>query len=93
VYSFFQNYASEDEQSRLDFLKCQDLTAKAFFVHKSSVSQIFRDGKKSSAQGDPVFVSTRKKINMPKKVTNLDNFPKDVVHRTVLVFSDIEFHQ
>jgi hypothetical protein len=41
-----------------------------------------------SAQGDPVFVSPRKKINMPKKVTNLDDFNKDVVRRTVLDFYD-----
>jgi transposase len=35
------------------------------------------------------MVSSRKEINMPKKkVTNLDDFNKDVVRRTVLDFYD-----
>jgi hypothetical protein len=33
----------KDEQSRLNFSKCQDLTTEACSVHKSSVSQICRD--------------------------------------------------
>jgi hypothetical protein len=66
VHSFFKKYASQDERNRLNFWKCQDLTAEACGIHKSSVSRICRDAKKSSAQGDPVFVSPRKKIYMPK---------------------------
>jgi hypothetical protein len=87
VHSFLKKYASVDERSRLNFSKCQDLTAKAYGVHKSTVSKICGDAKKFSSQGDPVFVSPRKKINMPKEVTNLDNFNKDV-RRTVLDFYD-----
>jgi hypothetical protein len=67
VHSSFKMCASEDERSRLNFSKCQDLTAEACGVHKSNISRICRDAKKSSAQGNPVFVSPRKKINMPKK--------------------------
>jgi hypothetical protein len=78
VYSFFQKYACEDEQSKLNSLKCQDLPANARGIHKSGVSYVFRDANKSSAQGNPVFVSPSNKINMPKKVKNLDDFHKDV---------------
>jgi hypothetical protein len=67
VYSFFKKYKPEDERSRLNFSKCQVLIAKAYGVHKSSVSWICRDTKKSSTQEDPVFVLLRKKINMQKK--------------------------
>jgi hypothetical protein len=88
AHSFFKMYASEDKRNRLNFSKCQDLTAEECGIHKSSVSRICRDAKKSSAQGDPVFVSPRKKINMQKKVTNLEDFNKDVVRRTVLDFYD-----
>jgi hypothetical protein len=87
VHSFLKRYASEDEQNRLNSSKCQDLTAEACGVHKSGVSRICRDAKKYSAQKDSVFVSPRKKINLPKKVTNLDDFKKDV-RRTVLDFYD-----
>jgi hypothetical protein len=90
VYSFLKKYASEDVRSKLNSSKCQDITAEACGVYKSSVSRICRDAKKSNAQGDPVFVSPRNKINMPKKVTNLDDFNKDVVRRTVLDFYDRE---
>jgi hypothetical protein len=40
VHSFFKKYASDDERCRLNFSKCQDLTAEACGVHKSSVSRI-----------------------------------------------------
>jgi hypothetical protein len=67
MYSFFKKYESEDGQSRLNLSKCQDLAAEACGVHKSNVSLICRDTKKSGAQGESVSVSPRKKINMAKK--------------------------
>jgi hypothetical protein len=47
-------------------MKCKDLTAKACGIQKSSVSLNLRDAKKSSAQGDPVFV-TQKENQHAKK--------------------------
>jgi hypothetical protein len=67
AYSFFKKYESEDERSRLNFSKYQVLIAEAYGIHKSSVSWICRDTKKSSTQEDPVFVSFSKKIKMQKR--------------------------
>jgi hypothetical protein len=88
VYSFFKKYAYEDERSRLHFSKCQDPTAEACGVHKSSVSRICRDAKKSNAEGDTVFCVTQKEKQHAKKVTNLDDFSKDVLRRTMLDLYD-----
>jgi hypothetical protein len=52
---------SEDQRSRLNNLKCRGLIGKACGIHKSGVSQIYRDVKKSIAQRDPVFVLPRNK--------------------------------
>jgi hypothetical protein len=65
VQSFIKKYASEDERNRLNFSKCQDLTAEACGIHKSSVSRVCREAKKFNDQRDPVFVSPRKKFNVP----------------------------
>jgi hypothetical protein len=44
--------------------------------------------KNLSAQGCPVFVSLRRKINTPEKVTKPGNFHKHTVYRTMLDFCD-----
>jgi hypothetical protein len=66
-------------------LTCQDLAAKACGVHKSSVSQISTDIRKSTAQRDQLHHPERK--SACQKATNLYNFCKDV-HRIVLGFYD-----
>jgi hypothetical protein len=43
VYRLVQKRACEDERSRYNFSKCQDLTAEACDDHKLSISQICRD--------------------------------------------------
>jgi hypothetical protein len=73
AHSFLKKYVSEDERSRLNFSKCQDLTAEACGVHKSSVSRICGDAKKSSARGDSVFVTQKenqhaKKSDKPRQL-------------------------
>ena len=40
------------------------------------------------SRGSPKFLSPRKRLNITSKVTDLDDFEKDVVQRTVLEFYD-----
>lgn len=89
VYSFFKRYESEENRRNLDFSKCQELTAEACSVSVSTVSRICREAKKAEIQGAPqLFVSPRKHINTPKRVTNLDDFEKDIFRRTIFDFYD-----
>jgi hypothetical protein len=63
---------SEEKRSRLDLPKCQDLTAEACYVSKSTVSCVCREAKKGKEEGTKkLFLSPRKHINIPKRVTNL----------------------
>jgi hypothetical protein len=42
----------------------------------------------ASFQRSPKFLSPRKRLNITSKVTDLDDFEKDVVRKTVLEFND-----
>lgn len=56
------------------------MTAETSFVSDSTVACMQR-GKKGKEKGnEKVFLSPTKHINIPKRVTDLDNFPKDVLH-------------
>jgi hypothetical protein len=68
VDNFFKKCMSEDKRSRLDFSKCQGLTAKACCVSKSTVLYICREAKKwGGARGTKrVFLSPTKHIQIPK---------------------------
>jgi hypothetical protein len=59
------------------FSKFQDLTTEVCCVSTST-----KERKEDGAE--KVFLSTRKHINIPKRVINLDDFQKDVLHRTFL---------
>jgi hypothetical protein len=55
-----------------------------FCVSKSEVSRVCREAKKGKQEGTKkVFLSLRKHTNIPKRATNLDDFQKDVLLRTV----------
>lgn len=89
VYNFFRKYSSEEMRKNLNFSKCQALTAEACSLSVSIVSRVCREVKRAQTQGaDKLFHSPRKHINVPKRVTNLDDFQKDVVRRTIFYFYD-----
>lgn len=53
-----------------------------------SISRIIDEAKKSTHQsGAPIFKSPGKTHNKPKSKTNLDDFEKDVLRRTILQFN------
>lgn len=88
VYNFFKKCSNEEEREKIDFKKCQLLTSKACGVNKSTVSQICSEAKKSDISSAPVFLSPRKHRGPPKRHTNLNDFEKDVLRRTIFDMYD-----
>ena len=88
VHNFFKELKSQGRREEINFSKTQQLTANACGIHRNLVSRICREAARASFQGSPKFLSPRKRLNITSKVTDLDDFEKDVVRRTVLEFYD-----
>jgi hypothetical protein len=82
VYTFLNKLSSDDERAKMEYSKTWELTCDTGSVH--TVSRICSEAKISIRQkGFPIFTSPGKKHNMQKRVTNLDDFEKDVLRRTI----------
>lgn len=68
---------SEEYRSGLDFSKWQNLTAEACSVSKWTASRVCWEAKKGQEEDTWKCLPPRKHINIPKTVTNLDDFQKD----------------
>ena len=80
VYSFLKELSSEEVRAKTVFSQSQALTAKACGIRIHSVSRILQQGKSSSLdKGTPLFQSPGKHHKIEKRVTNLDDFEKDVL--------------
>lgn len=89
VYNFLKKLSSPAYRQTIDFSKTQELTIEACKVGSvRSISRIIDEAKKSTHQsGAPIFKSPGKTHNKPKSKTNLDDFEKDVLRRTILQFN------
>jgi hypothetical protein len=90
VYTFLKKLSSVDERAKIDFLKTRELTVQTCgtgSVH--TVSRICSEAKISVRQkGVPITTCPGKKHNMQTRITNLDDFEKDVLRRTIFGFCD-----
>ena len=88
VHNFVKELKSQGKLEEIIFSKTQELTANACVIHRTLVSRMCREAAHASFQGSPKFLSPRKRLNITSKVTDLDDFEKDVARRTVLEFYD-----
>ena len=86
-HNYFKELKSQGRRKEIIFLKTQELTANAFGIHRTLVSRVCREAARVSFQWSTKFLSPRKRLNITSKVTDLDDFEKDIV-RTVLKFYD-----
>jgi hypothetical protein len=49
---------------------------------------IGREAKKGKGQGTEVFQSPRKHTDIPKRAENLENFQKDILHKTIFRYGE-----
>jgi hypothetical protein len=88
VYTFLKKLSLDDERAKTYFSKTWELTVQACgtgSVH--TVSRICSEAKISVRQkGFLTFTSAGKKHNMQNRVTNLDDFKKNVLCRTIFGF-------
>ena len=100
VYNFFKTLASKKDQPEVAnfFRLCQERTAEACGVSRSTVQRICKESKTISlgdeeelgtgSSTDIKFRSPRKRYSRDKPVTNLDDFDSEVVRRVVHSFYD-----
>lgn len=90
VHNFLKKLSSLEYRESLDFSKTQELTLEACKVGSvRSIGRIISEGKKSVLQSNvPIFKSPGKRHDRPKSKTNLDDFEKDVLRRTIMQFYD-----
>jgi hypothetical protein len=56
------------------------------FARKLTVLHVCREAKNEKEEGAKVFLPPRKHINCSKRVTNLNDFEKDILYRTVFEY-------
>jgi hypothetical protein len=86
VYEFFKDSSEEPEHfSNINFHKTQEITAKACGVHRSTVQKVC-DETFNSSSDNQVFASPRKLYKRKHDITDMNDFDKDVLCRTVYEF-------
>lgn len=90
VYKFFKNLAYNEEARRnINFAQVRKLTAEACGISEQSVQRISNTVASADDQGvSVVFSSPRKGYKREHKNTELDDFNKQIVRRTVLEYYD-----
>ena len=88
--SFLKGLSSEEVCAKTIFLQTQALTVKACDVCVYSVARILQHRKSSSLDsGTPLLWSPGNDHKSEKRVTNLDEFEKDVPRHTIYEMYDI----
>lgn len=82
VYKFMKNLSNEQYRNTIDFKKTQRLVSEMTGISYSSVQRCVKASKTSS------FSPPRKKYKRDKGKTELSDFEKDVVRRTIFEFYD-----
>ena len=91
VYKYFKSLENCEERVSVFFKDTQNVVATACGVSVSTVQRVCREAEESMGDVDvpgPSFKSPRKKLIRVKPVTELDDFQKDVVRRSVQEFYD-----
>jgi len=70
-----------EKREKLDFSKCQGLTAEVCCINKSNVSRICKEAETSKDLSAALFMSSRKNIKTSKTETNEYNFEKNILYR------------
>jgi hypothetical protein len=88
VYKFFKDICEQPEFfSNINIHETQEITARACGVHRSTVQKVCNESFNSSLENQ-VFASPRKSYKRKHDVTDMNDFDKDVLCRTVYEFYD-----
>lgn len=89
VYNFFKKLSITEVRDSTNFNQSRELTAQACRVSVHSVTNILREGKESvKIGGVSSFRSPGKHRTVQKRATNLDDFQKCVLRRTIFDLYD-----
>ena len=89
VYNFFKTISDQEIRNNTNFARCRELTAKACLISEHSVTNIVKEGKQSNKVGcASSFISPGKHRTVKKRKTNLDDFEKCVLRRTIFDLYD-----
>jgi hypothetical protein len=86
AYKFFKAICEQPEHfSNINVHKTQEITAKAYGVHHSTVQKVCNESFNSSSDNQ-VFASPRKSYKRKHDGTDMNDFDKDVLCRTLYEF-------
>lgn len=92
VYSYFKKLSKDSSQPEVAkyFIQAQKKTSEACGISVSTIKRITSEGSKAPTDSEtgPCFTSPRKTYKRIKYATDISDFAKDVLRRTVLEFYD-----
>jgi len=92
VYSYFKKLSKDTSQPEVAkfFIQAQKKTSEACGISLSTIRRITSEGSKAPTDSEtgPCFTSPRKTYKRIKYATDISDFDKDVLRRTVLEFYD-----
>jgi hypothetical protein len=87
VYKFFKDICEQPKYFSINVHKTQEITARACGIHRRTVQKVCNQSFNSSSDNQ-VFTSPRKSYKRKHDVTDMNDFDKDVLCRTVYEIYD-----